>query len=54
MDQSMVEEERSVDPHEEPEAEVLPERELMLLVTPDAAPGDLPAPEPDEDDKADA
>jgi hypothetical protein len=38
----------SVDRREEPEAQVLPERELMLLVAPDAAPGDLPPHEPDE------
>jgi hypothetical protein len=47
-------EERSVNRHEEPEAQVLPERELMLLVAPDAAPRDLPPHEPDEDDEADA
>jgi hypothetical protein len=47
-------EERSVERHEEPEAQVLPERELMLLVAPDVAPGDLPPPEPDENDEADA
>lgn len=49
-----VGEQQRVERHEEPEAEVLPERELMLLVAPDVAPGDLPAPEPDEDDEADA
>lgn len=49
-----VAEQQRVERHEEPEAEVLPERELMLLVAPDVAPGDLPAPEPDEDDEADA
>jgi hypothetical protein len=46
-------EDRSVDRREEPEAQVLPERELMLLVAPDAAPGDLPPHEPDENDEAD-
>jgi hypothetical protein len=47
-------EERSVNRHEEPDAQVLSERELMLLVAPDVAPGDLSPPEPDEDDEADA
>jgi hypothetical protein len=50
-----VVEERRIEVEEEPEAQVLPERELMLLVAPDMAPQDLPAPEPDEagDDEAD-
>jgi hypothetical protein len=43
-----VAEKRRVEVDEEPEAQVLSERELMLLVAPDAAPQDLPAPEPDE------
>ena len=44
-------EQRSVEvDEEEPEAQVLPERELMLLVAPDVSPADLPvsAPEPEE------
>jgi hypothetical protein len=48
-DQSVTEEENG-DRREEPEAQVLPERELMLLVAPDVAPGDLPVPDPDEDE----
>jgi hypothetical protein len=47
-------EKRSVDRHEDNEAQVLPERELMLLVAPDVAPGDLPSSDPDEDEEADA
>ena len=43
-----VVEKRRVEVEEEPEAQVLPERELMLLVAPDTAPQDLPAAEPDD------
>jgi hypothetical protein len=38
---------------DEPEAQVLPERELIMLVAPDAAPGDLPPSGPDEVEEKD-
>jgi hypothetical protein len=41
-------EKRGIDVDDEPEAQVLPERELMLLVAPDASPEDVPAPEADK------
>ena len=44
---------KDVEVDEEPEAQVLSERELMLLVAPDAAPQDLPAPEPEADEPSD-
>jgi len=43
-----VAEKRGVDVDDEPEAQVLSERELILLVAPDASPEDVPAPEADE------
>jgi hypothetical protein len=44
---------RRVEVEEEPEAQVLSERELILLVAPDAAPGDLPAPQPEAEEPGD-
>lgn len=48
-----VADKRRVEVDEEPEAQVLPERELMLLVAPDAPPADLPVSEPEPDEPSD-
>jgi hypothetical protein len=40
----------SDEPEREPEAQVLPERKLMRLVSADPPPGDPPVPEADPDD----